>query len=156
QFLASRLTLPLSLSSTGAHSMASGVDHGVIRSPWETADLLENREALKEISMSRDHHHLNQATYACQYRVAFTPKYRAKPLYPVALPATSDRGMAPDPMPDHVHLGGRRIGFLQGKSPIWIAENVERQLRNCLGHKMWARLLRFDRGAGRGDDWRNI
>ena len=32
-----------------------------------------------------------------------------------------------------------RIGYLKGKSSIWIAQNVERKLRNFLGHKFWAR-----------------
>ena len=31
------------------------------------------------------------------------------------------------------------IGYLKGKSSIWIAQNVERKLRNFLGHKFWAR-----------------
>ena len=47
------------------------------------------------------------------------------------------------------------IGYLK-KSSIWIAQNVERKLRNFLGHKFWARgYFVFDRRAGRagrGDD----
>jgi putative transposase len=31
------------------------------------------------------------------------------------------------------------IGYLKGKSSIWIAQNVERKLQNFLGHKFWAR-----------------
>ena len=31
------------------------------------------------------------------------------------------------------------IGFLKGKSSIWVAQNVERKARNFLGHKFWAR-----------------
>src|SRR5580700_9267230 len=31
------------------------------------------------------------------------------------------------------------IGYLKGKSSIWIAQNVERKLRNFLGEKFWAR-----------------
>jgi len=31
------------------------------------------------------------------------------------------------------------IGYLKGKSSIWIAQNVERKPRNFLGHKFWAR-----------------
>jgi len=31
------------------------------------------------------------------------------------------------------------IGYLKGKSSIWIAQNVERKLRNFLGHKFGAR-----------------
>ena len=31
------------------------------------------------------------------------------------------------------------IGYMKGKSSIWIAQNVERKMRNFLGHKFWAR-----------------
>src|SRR4029453_29002 len=31
------------------------------------------------------------------------------------------------------------IGYMKGKSSIWIAQNVERKIRNFLGHKFWAR-----------------
>jgi putative transposase len=31
------------------------------------------------------------------------------------------------------------IGYLKGKSWIWIVQNVEHKLRNFLGHKFWAR-----------------
>ena len=51
-------------------------------------------------------------------------------------------------MPDHVHIlisippkysVSELIGYLKGKSSIWIAQNVERKLRNFLDHKFWAR-----------------
>jgi putative transposase len=51
-------------------------------------------------------------------------------------------------MPDHVHMlisippkysVAEVIGYLKGKSSIWIAQNAERKLRNFLGHKFWAR-----------------
>jgi putative transposase len=59
-------------------------------------------------------------------------------------------------MPDHVHMlisippkysVAEVIGYLKGKRSIWIAQSVERKLRNFLGHKFWG-LLRFDRRAG--------
>ena len=49
-------------------------------------------------------------------------------------------------MPDHLHIlisippkysVAEVIGYLKGKSSIWIAQNVERKLRDFLGH--WAR-----------------
>jgi putative transposase len=49
---------------------------------------------------------------------------------------------------DHVHIlilippkysVAEVIGYLKGKSLIWVAQNVERKLRNFLGHKFWAR-----------------
>ena len=51
-------------------------------------------------------------------------------------------------MPDHVHMlisippkysVAEVIGFMKGKSSIWIAQNVEREARNFTGHKFWAR-----------------
>jgi REP-associated tyrosine transposase len=51
-------------------------------------------------------------------------------------------------LPDHVHMlisvppkysVAAVIGYLKGKSSIWIAQNVERKARNFLGHKFWAR-----------------
>ena|SRR5215831_9313003 len=66
-------------------------------------------------------------------------------------------------MPDHVHIlisippkysVSEVIGYLKGKSSIWIAQNVERRLRNFLGQSqiLGVGLLRFDRRAGRRDD----
>ena len=67
---------------------------------------------------------------------------------PRACPAQGmqDRGRAPDARPcAHVDIdpaeifrgGGDRVS--ERKSSIWIAQNVERKLRNFLGHKFWAR-----------------
>ena len=51
-------------------------------------------------------------------------------------------------MPDHVHIlisippkysVSEVIGYLKGKSSIWVAQNIERKMRNFLGHKFWAR-----------------
>ena len=69
--------------------------------------------------MSQDHNHLNHATWECKYHVVFTPKYRKKALFGQSVAEV--------------------IGYLKGKSSIWIAQNVERKLRNFLGHKFWAR-----------------
>ena len=51
-------------------------------------------------------------------------------------------------MPDHVHMlisippkysVAQIIGYMKGKSSIWMAQNVERKIRNFLGDKFWAR-----------------
>ena len=65
-------------------------------------------------------------------------------------------------MPDHVHMlisippkysVAEVIGFMKGKSSIWIAQNVERKARNFTGHKFWARGYFVSTvGRGRGDD----
>src|SRR6516165_8953851 len=66
-------------------------------------------------------------------------------LYFTSLPGARN---ARSTMPDHVHIlisippkysVAEVIGYLKGKSSIWIAQNVERKLRNFLGHKFWAR-----------------
>ena len=72
----------------------------------------------KEIAMPQDHNHLNHATWECKYHVTSLPGARN---------ARSKKDMA------------EVIGYLKGKSSIWIAQNVERKLRNFLGHKFWAR-----------------
>jgi putative transposase len=56
-----------------------------------------------------------------------------------------DRGRTPDARPgayayiDSAKIVAEVIGYLKGKSSIWVAQNVERKLRNFLGHKFWAR-----------------
>lgn len=56
-------------------------------------------------------------------------------------------------MPDHVHMlismllkysVAQIIGFMKGRSSIRIARNVERKMRNFLGHKFWARPVGRD------------
>ena len=37
------------------------------------------------------------------------------------------------------HLMPEVIGFIKGKSSIWIAQNIERKAKNFTGHKFWAR-----------------
>ena len=61
-------------------------------------------------------------------------------------------------MADHVHmllstaenhLVAEVIGFLKGKSSIWIAQNIERKAKNFTGHKvLGARIFRLDGGPG--------
>ena len=50
--------------------------------------------------------------------------------------------------PDHVpmligipptHSVASILGFLKGKSSIWVAQNIANKQRNFVGHKFWAR-----------------
>ena len=120
--------------------------------------------------MSQDHNHLNHATWECKYHVVFTPKYRKKALFGQIRRhlGTVFRELAQRKeckieeghlMPDHVHMlisippkysVAEVIGYLKGKSSIWIAQNVERKLRNFLGHKFWARGSFRPSGGTRG------
>ena len=51
-------------------------------------------------------------------------------------------------MPDHVHIllsipskysVSQVIGFIKGKSAIWVAQNIDGRARNFTGAKFWAR-----------------
>jgi putative transposase len=109
--------------------------------------------------MSQSHNQLNHAAWECKYHVVFTPKYRKKELFGHIRQHLGNvfRDLAQRKecqieeghlMPDHVHIlisippkhsVAEVIGYMKGKSSIWIAQNVERKMRNFLGHKFWAR-----------------
>ena len=95
--------------------------------------------------MSQDHNRLNHATWECKYHVVFTPKYRKKLLFGQIRrhlgtvfhelarrkECKIEEGHL---MPDHVHIlisippkysVAEVIGYLKGKSSIWIAQNVD-------------------------------
>jgi len=103
--------------------------------------------------------HLNHSTWECKYHVVFTPKYRKKSLFGVIRKQLKDvlhrlalqkeckieEGYL---MPDHVHMlisippkhsVSHVIGFLKGKSSIWIAQNIANKQKNFVGQKFWAR-----------------
>ena len=51
-------------------------------------------------------------------------------------------------MPDHIHMlisippkhaVASILGFLKGKSSIWVAQNIANEKQNFVGHKFWAR-----------------
>jgi len=106
-----------------------------------------------------EYNHLNHATWECKYHVVFIPKYRKKSLYGMirkklgvvfhGLAARRECKIeAGHIMADHVHMlisippkyaVAQIIGFIKGKSSIWIAQNVERKVRNFTGAKFWAR-----------------
>ena len=102
---------------------------------------------------------LSHTTWECKYHVVFIPKCRRKTLYlelrrhlgevfHKLAEQKESKVLEGHLMPDHVHMlisippkysVSEVIGYLKGKSSIWIAQNVERKLRNFLGHKFWAR-----------------
>ena len=109
--------------------------------------------------MSHTHNHLNHSTWECKYHVVFTPKYRKKMLYGLIrkdLQAVFHRLAKQKEcvieegflMPDHVHMlisippkhsVAKVLGFLKGKSSIWVAQNIKGKQQNFVGHKFWAR-----------------
>src|SRR5436190_4832428 len=119
----------------------------------------EPPRTLKETMMEAEFNHLNHATWECKYHVVFTPKYRKKLLFGKIKRHLGQvfhdlarrkecRIEEGHLMPDHVHMlisippkysVAQIIGYMKGKSSIWIAQNIERKMRNFLGHKFWAR-----------------
>ena len=111
------------------------------------------------MSQSQTTNHLNHSTWECKYHVVFTPKYRKKSLFgrirrdlkDVFHRLASQKGCVIEEghlMSDHVHMlisippkesVARVIGFLKGKSSIWVAQNIANKRRNFAGHKFWAR-----------------
>lgn len=103
--------------------------------------------------------HLNHSTWECKYHVVFTPKYRKKALFGIIRKELKEvfHRLAQQKecvieeghlMTDHVHMlvsippkhsVSQVIGFMKGKSSIWIAQHIENKHRNFLGHKFWAR-----------------
>ena len=106
-----------------------------------------------------DYDNLSHSVWDCKYHVVFIPKYRKKALYGELRRRMGDmfRTLAAQKgsqvleghlMPDHVHMlisippkysVAEVIGFIKGKSSIWIAQNIERKARNFTGHRFWAR-----------------
>ena len=106
-----------------------------------------------------NHNHLNHCTWECKYHIVFTPKYRKKSLYGLIKRDLRDvfHRLANQKecviesghiMPDHVHMLisippkhsiATVVGFLKGKSSIWVAQNISNRQKNFVGHKFWAR-----------------
>jgi putative transposase len=103
--------------------------------------------------------HLNHSTWECKYHVVFTPSIgrkcclaisgRNSKTYFTALRFRKvvrfEEGHL---MPDHVHMTisippkhavASIIGFMKGKSSIWVAQNIANKKQNFVGHKFWAR-----------------
>jgi putative transposase len=109
--------------------------------------------------MPNSYKSLNHSTWECKYHVVFIPKYRKAVLYGKIRPrlgsvfhelarrkeSAIEEGHI---MKDHVHMlisippkysVAHVIGFVKGKSSIWVAQNVEGKIRNFAGAKFWAR-----------------
>ena len=109
--------------------------------------------------MVQEADHLNHSTWECKYHVVFTPKYRRKVLFGALRKELQgvfhrlavQKGCKIESgnlMPDHVHIMvsippkhavASIIGFMKGKSSIWVAQNIAGKKQNFVGHKFWAR-----------------
>ena len=114
----------------------------------------------KETKMSiQDYERLNHTIWECKYHVVFIPKYRKKALFgalkryigPVFRQLASQKGceiLEGHIMNDHVHMlisippkyaVSAVVGYIKGKSAIYIARNFRGKERNFTGEKFWAR-----------------
>ena len=98
-------------------------------------------------------------TWICKYHVVWIPKYRKKQLFglirtelaPVMKELSRQKEskiLQGDLMPDHVHMliaippkyaVSSVIGYIKGKSAIYIARNFRGKKRNFVGESFWAR-----------------
>ncbi len=102
---------------------------------------------------------LNHTKWECKYHLVFIPKYRKKLIYgklkeqlgPVLRDLVARSGAQLEEghlMPDHVHMlitvppkyrVSDVVGFVKGKSAIFIARNFVGRLKNYTGFNFWAR-----------------
>jgi putative transposase len=106
-----------------------------------------------------DYASLSHTRWECKYHVVFIPKYRRKVCY-----SQIYKGLSPifvdlarhkecrietgSLQPDHVHMlinippkysVAQVIGYIKGKSAIYIARTYGKKMRNFIGEHFWAR-----------------
>ena len=102
---------------------------------------------------------LEHSKWECKYHVVFIPKYRKKVLFghirkrvgQMLKQLCEQKGVElieGHAMPDHIHMCvsippkyavASVIGFLKGKSAVWIFREFEGQRKNFSGMHFWAR-----------------
>ena len=102
---------------------------------------------------------LNHSRWECKYHVVWIPKYRKKALYGQLRQYLGEvftdlarnkecEVLEGHMMPDHVHMlisippkfpVSQVIGYIKGKSAIYIARNYLGHRRNFTGQKFWTR-----------------
>ena len=102
---------------------------------------------------------LNHTEWECKYHVVFIPKYRKKAIFGQLRSELGGilRNLARQKQSeietghlaqDHVHMlisippkysVSQVVGFIKGKSAIWIARNYGERKRNFVGQHFWAR-----------------
>ncbi|MDE5581643.1 MAG: IS200/IS605 family transposase [Treponemataceae bacterium] len=106
-----------------------------------------------------DYESINHTKYECKYHVVFIPKYRKKKLYGQIrqelgrelrrlAEQKESRVLEGHMMTDHVHMlmeippkhsVSQVVGYIKGKSAIWIARAYGERQRYFSGQHMWAR-----------------
>lgn len=106
-----------------------------------------------------EYERLNHSLWECKYHVVFIPKYRRKSLFgslknelgPVLRQLSKQYGCEVKEghiMNDHVHMlisippkisVSNAIGYIKGKSAIYVARKFRGKERNFTGESFWAR-----------------
>ena len=114
---------------------------------------------------------LKHTKWDCKYHIVWIPKYRRKVLYGQLRKYLGEalRDLAQQkesnvweghPMPDHVHMlvsippkyaVAQVVGYIKGKSAIYIARNFSNRRKNFTGEKLWARGY-FVSTCGKNDE----
>ena len=114
---------------------------------------------------------LNHTEWECKYHVVFIPKYRKKVIFGQLRSELGGilRNLARQKQSeieaghlaqDHVHMlisippkysVSQVVGFIKGKSAIWVARNYGERKRNFVGQHFWARGY-FVSTVGRDED----
>jgi len=107
----------------------------------------------------QEYEKLNHSVWECKYHLVFIPKYRKKVLYgalrreigPVLRKLTESKGcevLEGYVMPDHIHMlitippkyrVSDIVGYIKGKSAIYVARHFRGKERNFTGESFWAR-----------------
>ena len=102
---------------------------------------------------------LNHTKWECKYHIVFIPKFRKKSFFgsfrteigPVLRKLAMQYGceiLEGNTQPDHVHIlisippklsVSKVVGFIKGKSAIYVARHYRRKERNFTGENFWAR-----------------
>jgi putative transposase len=105
------------------------------------------------------YHSLSHTKWECQYHLVWIPKYRKKKLFPALRQELGDvfhdlarrkecRIVEGHLLVDHVHMlltvppkyaVSNVVGYLKGKSAMYIARTYGGRKRNFTGHHFWAR-----------------
>ena len=107
----------------------------------------------------QEYESLNHSVWECKYHIVFIPKYRRKAFFgvlrtklgPILRNLAAQKGceiLEGHVMPDHIHMLisippkyriSEVVGYIKGKSSIYIARHFRGKERNFTGEKFWAR-----------------
>jgi len=107
----------------------------------------------------QEYEKLNHTVYDCKYHLVFIPKYRKRSLYgalrkvmgSVLRKLAESKGckvLEGHVMPDHIHMLltippkyriSDIVGYIKGKSAIYVARHFRGKERNFTGESFWAR-----------------